>query len=480
VSATEEPRGAELLADVEHFAGRFLSFPTPHHLVVVVLWIAHTWTLSAFYVTPRLVLDSPEPGSGKTRVLEVLARLCRGAKLTLSTTTAALYRRIDAAGDTPPTILQDEADAIFGRATTPQAEDLRALYNSGYKRGATVDRCEGDARNMKVREFPVFAPVALAGLAGRMPRTITDRAITPHMRRRAPGETVAEYRERDAEAGAEPLRARLEDWADTNLAALTDARPVMPAGVRDRPAEVWEALLAVADAAGGDWPQRARTACRYFVLESSADDRLSFGVRLLSDVREAFGSRDRMFSEEIVTALLADPESEWHDLWGVSLNMRRLAKELKRYGVESQEVRIGADHRKGYLVSGDTGLAQAWGRYLPADVKRDKRDKRDIAGQSVADVSRTDAERDKRDTRATYETPCEQDIFAGVADVADVADVALTNGYLSPDGDEASHKTTRAPQCACGRPSPVNAETGLCTWCELKLSKPEGANHACA
>ena len=138
--------GVEILDTIEQFAGRFLRFPTSHHIVVVVLWIVHTWAVNAFYVTPRLVLDPPEPGSGKTRVLEVLALLCRNAKLTLSTTTAALYRRIAAAGDEPPTVLQDEADAVFGKTTNPQAEDLRALFNSGYKRGATVDRCEGMPR----------------------------------------------------------------------------------------------------------------------------------------------------------------------------------------------------------------------------------------------------------------------------------------------------------------------------------------------
>src|SRR6476620_9955158 len=126
---TDPVDGAGLLDEVECFAGRFLAFPTKHHLVVICLWILHTWAVIAFYVTPRLVLDSPEPGSGKTRVLEVLALLCRAAKLTLSTTTAALYRRIEAAGDEPPTVLQDEADAIWTSRSNPQAEDLRALYN---------------------------------------------------------------------------------------------------------------------------------------------------------------------------------------------------------------------------------------------------------------------------------------------------------------------------------------------------------------
>jgi hypothetical protein len=137
--AEDDVDGAELLGDIEAFAGRFLAFPSAHHLVTLTLWIVHTWAVNAFYVTPRLVLDSPEPGSGKTRVLEVLALLCRAAKLTLSTTTAALYRRIAAAGEQPPTVLQDESDRMFS-SKTPQAEDLAALYNSGYKRGATVDR----------------------------------------------------------------------------------------------------------------------------------------------------------------------------------------------------------------------------------------------------------------------------------------------------------------------------------------------------
>jgi hypothetical protein len=81
--------GADLLNDLEKFTGKFLALPNRHCLTVLVLWIVHTWAVQAVYVSPRLVLDSPEPGSGKTRVLEILALLCRSAKLTLSTTTAA-------------------------------------------------------------------------------------------------------------------------------------------------------------------------------------------------------------------------------------------------------------------------------------------------------------------------------------------------------------------------------------------------------
>lgn len=452
--------GAELLDDIEAFARRFLAFPTAHCLVVLVLWAVHTWAVGAFYVTPRLVLDSPEPGSGKTRVLEVLALLCHAAKLTLSTTTAALYRRIAAAGDKPPTVLQDEADRVFS-SKTPQSEDLVALYNSGYKRGATVDRCEGDTKNMRVVEFPVFAPVALAGLAGKMPATILDRAVSMHMRRRAPDEQIDEFRERDARIDAAPLRDRIEAWALANFQELSAARPKMPEGVRDRPAEVWEALLATADIAGGQWPARAREACRHFVLDGDPQDKISMGLRLLRDLQTVFADEDRMFSSDIVSALTSDSEAEWCDLWGKPLDQRRLAKELKRYGVESQEVRIGAVNRKGYVVAGDTGLAQAWHRYLTPIRKRDKRDKRDIAGEPVADMSRLNGDRDKRDTRATTKTAHDQQLFSPVADVAAVAD---TNG-------SAQNAATHPERCACGRPAPVISETGLCQWCSIKASK---------
>ena len=222
--------GAELLDDLERFAGRFLALPTIHHLVVLCLWVVHTWAVSAFYVTPRLVLDSPEPGSGKTRVLEVLALLCHDAKLTLSTTTAALYRRIKSAGDRPPTILQDECDVVFGRANNSQAEDLRGLFNAGYKTGATVDRCEGHGGDLVVIEFPVFAPVAVAGLidglVAKQMRTVLDRAVVFHMRRRAPDEHVDDFRGRDADAAAAPLRKRLQAWADDHFDALAAARPL--------------------------------------------------------------------------------------------------------------------------------------------------------------------------------------------------------------------------------------------------------------
>lgn len=370
----ESTEAAALLGEVAGFLGRFLAFPSPHCVTALALWAAHTHALpTTWYVTPRLVLDSAEPGSGKTRVLELLALLCSFPKFTMSTTTAALYRRIGQAtkAGRTLTVLMDETDAVFGSRAAPQHEDLRALINSGYKRGATVDRCVGgDGKAIVVQEFPVFTPVALAGIAGKMPATITTRAVTIHMRRRAPGEDVEPFRDRDAAEEAAPLRTRVEGWVRSVEPALCDARPRMPTGVSDRPAEVWEALLALADEAGGQWPQRSRAACRYFVLDADPGD-LSLGVRLLADIRDLYAGRNmpRMPSQEIVDALRAMDEAPWSDLWGKPLDTRRLAKELARYDVRPVQFKEGGKQR-GYVTEPTTspaqrGLADAWARYLP-------------------------------------------------------------------------------------------------------------------
>lgn len=374
--------GANVLDQVAAFIGRYVAFPSEHCLPVVALWAAHTHAVRCFYVTPRLVLDSAEPGSGKTRVLEALNLVCADPEMTISVTPAAVFRLLD---EKPYTLLFDEVDAIFNPKNGGNYEDLRALLNAGYKRGATIARCVGDAKAMKVQRFTVFAPVALAGIAGHMPATITTRAVTIHMRKRAPGERVEQFRERQAAKLAAPVRDALAEWVVSAMGDLLDAEPDMPEGVVDRPAEVWEALLAIADAAGGDWPKRAREACEHFVLKSNGNGQ-SFGVKLLADMHRIFGDAKAMPTAEVIEKLIALPESMWADLGGKPLDARRLAKALKAYEVEPVPYRDGDGTVRGYTVhaaQSSVGLGDAWQRYLsPADIERNERNERNKAGQT--------------------------------------------------------------------------------------------------
>lgn len=349
-----EADGAQLLDEVAAWLRLYLSVPSEHCIIVLVLWAAHTHATSCFYVTPRLILDSAEPESGKTRVLELLNLIVRAPIFTMNTTTAALYRRLNKEART---ILHDETDAVFAKGAAQNHEDLRALLNAGYKRGATVDRCVGDGASMEVKEFPVFAPVALAGIAGNMPATITTRAVTINMRRRTPDEVIAEFYEEDAGHEAKPLRQALADWM--TVAAdreLKDARPAMPSGVIDRKAEIWRALLA------GEWPDRGRRACRHFVLAADPGA-LSLGVRLLADLRDLFGDRDAMPTAEILAGLHDLDEAPWATFGKLRkpIDARQLSTMLGKYRVKPKVIRVGDSTHRGYTRE---ALADVWRRYL--------------------------------------------------------------------------------------------------------------------
>jgi hypothetical protein len=356
--------GAAVLDEIGAFVSRFSAFPDQHCVPTLALWYAHTHAIEHFYVTPRLILSSAEPGSGKTRVLEVAQYLVHAPEMTISASTAALFRMVSAA---PITILFDEVDAIFNPKNGGNAEDLRAMLNAGYKRSATIARCVGDAKAMQVQRFNVYAAAALAGIAGHMPDTITTRAITIHMRRRAPDETVEPFKTRRVEADAEPLRDRLAAWVGSIADQLDDAEPDMPNGVTDRSAEIWEPLIAIADAAAGHWPDTARAACAHFVGNTDPH-KGSLGIRLLADLRDLYTTRgtERLPTAAILEALYALDEAPWGDLYGKPLDARRLAKELGRYGVEPTVYKHDGKTARGYLVHGETGLADAWKRYLPA------------------------------------------------------------------------------------------------------------------
>ncbi len=131
--------GAALLAEVEAFVGRFVAYPSEHARVASVLWAAHAHALDAFDNTPRLAYLSPEPGSGKTRALEVLELLVPNGVHTVNVSVSYLSRRI-ADEECRPTVLFDEADTVFGPRASKDHEELRGILNAGYRRGAITGR----------------------------------------------------------------------------------------------------------------------------------------------------------------------------------------------------------------------------------------------------------------------------------------------------------------------------------------------------
>lgn len=342
-----------ILDEIHAFLGRFIKHPSEEAHVAHTLWIAHAHAMDAWTSTPKIAFLSAEPASGKTRALEITELLVPNPIATANTSTAALFRSIK----DKPTILLDEIDTTLGNKAK-DSEDLRGLLNASHSRGGVVLRCEGP--DNKVTKYAVYSAIALGGL-GTLPDTVRSRSIIVRMKKRKQGETVEPYRPRDHGPEGDSLRDKIAAWAEANKEKLTTARPDLPDGVADRDADNWEALLAVADAAGGEWTKKARVTAVTLVTQFQSTGRDDLKHELLSDCRVVFGSEDKLHTITMINRLCELPESPWNNIRGAPITDRFLAKLLSEYEISSKGVRIGDVVKKGY-EKGD--FVDAWERNL--------------------------------------------------------------------------------------------------------------------
>ena len=351
---------AELLDAVSGFVGAYVVL-TESQLCAVALWTLHTHSFGAADCTPYIHITSAEKASGKTRLLEALELVVAKPWLTGGVTPAVLGRKIHAEH---PTLLLDETDATF--AGDPEfGQVLRGLLNTGYRRGGKSSVCVGQGANISYVDLDTFAPKALAGL-GDLPDTVASRSIRITLKRKAPGEDVQRFRRRDAIEISEPLHQWAVDWGARFVDDLALARPLLPdpSELHDRAADSWEALFAIAELAGGDWPERGRAAAQELSGES-ADSDASIAVRLLSNCYAAFNGHDHLATKDLIASLADDEEAPWGG-WhkGNPISPRAIANLLEPFGVRPRTVRLSSSETaRGYARE---SFEDAWKRYLPA------------------------------------------------------------------------------------------------------------------
>ena len=162
------------------------------------------------------------------------------------------------------------------------------------------------------RAFATYAAVAIA-LIGTLPDTLADRSIPVVLKRKLLSEATESFRI-DRVGHLEVLARKAARWAADNAEAIAKADPDMPPGVHSRAADNWRPLFAIADAAGGEWPKRARAAASQVAAEGETE---SMTELLLGDIRDTFARReankveptDQMPSGDLVDALV-DIEGE--------------------------------------------------------------------------------------------------------------------------------------------------------------------------
>jgi hypothetical protein len=345
--------GAELLREIREFIGRFVVLPSDEAADLLALWVLHTHAFEAAWATPYLRITSAAPSSGKTLLLEVLAAICRNGWHAINPSVAVLYRKIDRQ---QPTLLLDELDNY----PLDDRRDALAVLNGGYKRGARVDRCK---ENGDLESFNAFCPKAYAGLDKRqLVDTLLSRSITIRLEKRLASEDVDMWIAPLTEPEAIPLRNRCEWWAAQNREGLALHKPTLPDGLINREAEVWWALLAIAELADRDWPDRARRAAMELTAGGDDTDDAPDQVRLLLDIRDAFGDEITISTASLLGHLNGLDESPWGARRrGEGLDARGLAKMLRPFKIKPRSVRAEGGS-KGYRLE---QFEDAFSRHLP-------------------------------------------------------------------------------------------------------------------
>jgi putative DNA primase/helicase len=377
----EEPvDGAELLTATAEAIGAYVVMDA-HQRDATALWGVFSHAHDFRDYAPILIVVSPMRRCGKSRLQETLARIVSKPQPMVDVTAGLLPRLIE---NHHPTMLIDEYDAL-ANGDRDMAESLRGLLNSSFNRhGAVVLKLvQVSGGNWEERQFSIWTPSCIAGI-GKIPDTVEDRSLIIRLIRKLTSQKVKRLRGKDG-GELQVLARKIARWVSDNEHVLKTIEPKELEGLNDRQADAWEPLFAIAEVAGGDWPERARAAATALARDDEAEAReRDVGLMLLADIRDGFalsfpaghlahkaegaGRPDdgpRLTTKQLLEWLHAIEERPWV-AWGKSkkpINDTGLAKLLKQYRVRSNNVRVAEGvQAKGYYLR---SFEDAFTRYLP-------------------------------------------------------------------------------------------------------------------
>lgn len=316
-SNTQEgvPAGCALISQLESYIRSYVSLAETCYALVIALWLMATHAWTAFDAFPYLVVTSTTKRSGKTRLLELLSFVASNSRLVADISPAALYRTIDAER---PTLLVDEAE-MFSSAKS----EHRPVLNTGYRRGQTVKRHDGD--------YETYCPKAFA-LIGDVHDTLRDRSIVIQMRR---GEPTRRFVYAGAKEEGAALREKISAAVSSKAQEIAEAVGGFE-GLRflfDRDEEIWtplfilcrlfcpERLGELSRAASDISAAKTARPRKHLELEEEKDEaqEQEYAIRLLRDMIAITDERDQITTQEAIAKLREIPTSPWRRFRGDGL-----------------------------------------------------------------------------------------------------------------------------------------------------------------
>jgi Protein of unknown function (DUF3631) len=356
---------ASVLDELVTEFGKYIA-TSPANLDTAALWAAMSHVFLLLECMPKLALQSPTKQCGKTTFLDCLSNVVRRPELVSGVTESAFIRVSDA---WQPTWLMDEADRYLDPKTA--GEGLTAAMNaSSYRRAARKKiSVPSDSGGWDIQDFEFWCPMILAGIKALVD-TVQDRSIVLVMQRAKPGE-LKHRLVNGTSPTFEEIGRKLVRWAK-DLPAL-DLDPKVPKWLHNREADLWRPLFAIATLAGGDWPARVEKAAKE-IHGQRAEDEVRLAL-LLTAIREVFGTEERVYTENLISALILRGETESEPWATIKRNgapidayyLRGMLKGVVKREPDQREG--GAGHGRHFYTRAN--FEQAWARYIPVDPSND-------------------------------------------------------------------------------------------------------------
>jgi hypothetical protein len=191
-----------LFEEVRTFIKTFVLLEDSRFYDVSAVYVLMSWVFDRFGAVPYLRVVG-DLGTGKSRFLEVVGKLCnRSIMASGSMSMAAVYRTIDSIQGT---LVFDEADFKSSDMTS----EIVKLLNSGHKEDASVVRMEIVNNRMRTTAFRVFGPKIFGSRHGFEDNALNSRCIIQRLFPLKDLEGVSVHLPPSFEADAQHLRNKL-------------------------------------------------------------------------------------------------------------------------------------------------------------------------------------------------------------------------------------------------------------------------------
>jgi hypothetical protein len=280
---TSVPSGSRALDDARALMSYFIDADGTV-LDVSVAFAAMTHVLDCFNTVPKLLFHADEPECGKTEAESFVLRLSANPwTVNRETTKDAIRSKLDVVDPSMrPTIGIQEVSQIFGLSGRQGAgHPINTYLREGYKKGEKTSI----SRNGSAVDIEVFCTAVMAGMKNCVPKDIRTRLVCVRMR---PGSPQMEYFAGEHDQLCDAAARALGSWARqrTDYFKGFRGRGLHPK-LKGRKREIWEALFAIAHAAGGSWPKRMMAAFLDLAIDQAETVPLTPQQTILRDMCRA-------------------------------------------------------------------------------------------------------------------------------------------------------------------------------------------------